>query len=375
MRYRTAVAVLSTGSALAVGLVAGTGAVSASATTNLRGTASPEAAKSPTVAAVPASSRIAFEVQLSPAASARAFAAAVSTPGSSAYGHYLSPAQWEQRFSPTARQVAEVTTFLRANGFAVHSVSADRMAVSASGTTAQVERAFGTAVSYHRVSGKLLRLADRNLSVPAPLSGLVAGVTGVSQTMATPRLRSDNPATTAPAPAASGKTIPQPPGFRVATPCADYYGQKVDTIRPPYGNGYPSPAPYAVCGYTPGQLRSAYNAPAGLDGSGRTVAVIDAFASPTLLQDGQTYAARNDPAHPLLSSQFSEVLATPFTQADLCDASGWSGSRPSTSRPSTRWPPGRTSSTSAPRTASTICSPACARSSTGIWPSRHQLVG
>jgi subtilase family serine protease len=327
MRYRKVVMVLCTMAALAVGLVAEAGAVSASATTHLSGTASPEAAKSPTVAPVPASTPIGFEVQLNPAAGARSFAAAVSTPGSSSYRHYLTTAQWELRFSPTAGQVAEVTKFLRASGFAVHSVSADRMAIGASGTTAQVERAFGTSVSYHRVHGKALRLADRNLSVPAPLAGIVAGVTGVSQTLATPRLRTDNPATSAPSPAStqSGPVYPQPPGFRVASPCGDYYGQKVDTTRPPYGNGYPSPAPYAVCGYKPGQLRSAYNAPAGLDGAGETVAIIDAYASPTLLQDAQTYASRNDPGHPLRSSQFSQVLASHFTQGDECGASGWYG--------------------------------------------------
>ncbi len=327
MRYRKAWVVLFTVTALGVGLVAEAGAVSASATTPLSGTASPLAAESPSVASVPASSPIAFEVQLNPAAGARSFAAAVSTPGSASYRQYLTPAQWEQRFSPTAGQVAEVTRFLRANGFAVGSASADRMAISASGTTAQVERAFGTSVSYHRVNGKTLRLADRSLSVPAPLAGIVAGVTGISQTLATPRLRTDNPATKAVAPASTGAptTIPQPPGFRVAAPCGDYYGQKVDTTQPPYGHGYPSPAPYAVCGYKPGQLRSAYSTPAGLDGSGQTVAVIDAYASPTLLQDAQTYAARNDPAHPLLSSQFTQVLAGHFTDADLCGASGWFG--------------------------------------------------
>ena len=325
MTYRKLGLALCTVIALAVGLVAQAGPVSASATTHLSGTASPEAAKSPTVAPVPGSTPISFEVQLNAAAGARSFAAAVSTPGSSSYGHYLTTAQWELRFSPTPGQVTEVTTFLRASGFAVHNVSADRMAIGASGTTAQVERAFGTSVSYHRVNGRALRLADRNLSVPAPLAGIIAGVTGVSQTLATPRLRTDNPATSAPSPASdqSGPVYPQPPGFRVASPCGDYYGQKVDTTRPPYGNGYPSPAPYAVCGYTPGQLRSAYNTPAGLDGSGETVAIIDAYASPTLLQDAQTYASRNDPGHPLPSSQFSQVLASHFTQGDECGASGW----------------------------------------------------
>ncbi|HEY6396779.1 MAG TPA: hypothetical protein VIX82_04925, partial [Solirubrobacteraceae bacterium] len=45
-------------------------------------------------------------------------------------------------------------------GGALH-VSADRMAVDASGTVAQIEHAFSTSLSYHRVQGERLRLNDR----------------------------------------------------------------------------------------------------------------------------------------------------------------------------------------------------------------------
>jgi subtilase family serine protease len=75
----------------------------------------------------------------------------------------------------------------------------------------------------------------------------------------------------------------------------------------------------------PGQLRTAYNEPSGLDGSGVTVAIIDAYASTTILSDAQTYAQRNDPSHPLLNSQFNQVLPSSFTQGDTCGASGWYG--------------------------------------------------
>ncbi len=92
MRFRKVGVALCTMTALGVGLVAEAGAVSAAATTHLRGTASPLAAESPSVASVPASSAITFEVELNPAAGARSFAVAVSTPGSSSYRHYLTPA-------------------------------------------------------------------------------------------------------------------------------------------------------------------------------------------------------------------------------------------------------------------------------------------
>ena len=96
-------------------------------------------------------------------------------------------------------------------------------------------------------------------------------------------------------------------------------------MLPPYGNGYPSPAPWAVCGYTPPQFRSAYHLTGAADGTGVTVAIVDAYLSPTLLSDGQTYAQRHDPTHPLSGSQFAINQPAGYNQQDLCGASGWFG--------------------------------------------------
>jgi subtilase family serine protease len=166
----------------------------------------------------------------------------------------------------------------------------------------------------HSVNGRTLRLADRDLSVPAALGGLVAGASGVSEAVATPNIKTP---------------IPQPPGFHIGHPCGAYYNQKLDTVDAPYGHGYPTPAPYTVCGYNPTQLRTAYKLPSqkpgGADGTGVTVAILDAYVSPTLLADAQQYASINDPSHLLKSSQFAELLPSHFDNRQLCDASGWSG--------------------------------------------------
>jgi subtilase family serine protease len=307
------------------------GATSGSGDVPISGTASPAAATSPQVGSVASQSVINVQVELSPrdVPGAEALARAVSTPGSSSYGKFLTPAQWEQRFSPTSGQVSEVTSFLRQSGLSVARVSADRMAIDASGTAAQLERAFATSLSYHSVDGKQLRLADRPLSVPAALHGIVAGVAGINESYARPDVTAGNPAT----PAASGSTAattfgpgnapPPPAGNRIAPPCGVYYNQKLDTTLPPYGNGYPYPPPWATCGYTPPQFRSAYHLTGSSDGSGVTVAIVDAYASPTLLSDAQKYASLNDPSHPLSNSQFSELLPSSFNHGDVCGASGW----------------------------------------------------
>jgi subtilase family serine protease len=298
-------------------------AAGGSGSAKLKGSRTVAASTTPRVGSVSPSDRINFGVQLKPSdlLGAQAFAKAVSTPGSASYREFLTPVQWERRFSPTADQVVEVSAFLRSSGFMIGQVSPDRMAIDASGTAAEIERAFSTSLSYHRVDGAKLRLNDRALSLPANLAGIVVGVTGISQTLARPFSTTDNPA---PSASRSG-TAPPPPGFRVAPPCGSYYNQKIDTTLPPYGNGYPPNPPWATCGYTPAQFRSAYNLTGGSDGSGVTVAIVDAYASPTLLSDAQKYASINDPSHPLGNSQFSELLAPKFNFADLCGPSGWYG--------------------------------------------------
>jgi subtilase family serine protease len=316
--YRRAFSAAAAATALAMSAPAAL-AAQPSAAVRIAGTVSPAATLSPRVASVASSSTIDFEVNLRLARGAQAFATAVSTPGNALYRRFLTPAQWEHRFSPSYRDVGRVVAFLRQTGFKITGVSADRTAIDASGSAGRVERAFSTSLCYHTVDGRQVRLADRALAVPASIAGVVLGITGVSQSLAHPDNTVGGPV--------SRQSVPsyaQPPGFRVTRPCAGYYGQKVDKTFPPF-DGYPYPAPWAVCGYTPPQFRAAYSIPSGLDGTGVTVAVVDAYALPTLLSDAQKFASINDPSHPLRDSQFSELLPGSFNEGDRCGASGWFG--------------------------------------------------
>ncbi len=312
--------VLAGAAAMALLALSSSGVASAASRAQLRQSASPAALRTPTVGAVAAGTRIDFEVDLAlphPAAAAD-FAIAVSTPGNVEYHDFLTASQWEARFSPSVAAVARVERFLREQGFSVGQASPDRMEVPATGTARQIESTFDTSLSLHRVAGHVLRLTNGKLSVPASLGATIAGTVGISQTLA-------EPDGTIPQREPDG-TIPQPPGFLVAPPCGSYYGAVTDTTLPAYGDGYPFHPPWAVCGYTPSQLRSAYGLTDGSDtGSGVTVAVVDAYASPTLESDAQTFALDNDPSYPLESSQFSELLASSFTDKAECGASGWFG--------------------------------------------------
>ena len=258
-------------------------------------------------------------------AGAEALAQAVSDPDSATYRQYLNPDQVRDRFAATQDTVNAVKTWLSGSGFKVGDVPSNRAYVEASGTADEVQKAFAVTLGKYAVKGQTLRAADKNLSVPANLAGAVLGVIGVDQaTNLFKPNHTDGVDSSKATKAAQPGVAPPGPGFRNAPPCSAYYGEKIDTTDPAY-NG--KQLPYAPCGYTPAQLRSAYGVDrVGADGKGTTIAIVDAFASPTIFADASEYARRNDPAHPLKNSQFRQhVFPENVENEELCDASGWYG--------------------------------------------------
>jgi subtilase family serine protease len=262
-------------------------------------------------------------------AGAEAAARAVSDPDSASFRKYLGTDQVRDRFAATDSTVKSVRTWLSGSGFAVGDVPSNRAYVEATGTADQVQKAFDVKLGKYNVKGRQLRASDKNLSVPAGLANDVLGVIGVDQATSLFKPDHTDGQDTAATKASAPQDVAPGPGFRNAGPCGTYYGEKTDTTDPAYAG---KNLPYAPCGYTPAQLRSAYGldqaAKLGTDGKGTTIAIIDAFASPTIYADASEYARRNDPAHPLKASQFSQKIfpANPDLEGpDGCDAAGWYG--------------------------------------------------
>ncbi len=316
------------------GAIAGPAAASVNSTPAshrmaLHGSLVPAAERSHPAGRVASKSLVDFDLVLSlrNASGAQAFLREVSSPGSSLYHRYLTDAQWESRFGPTRTEVTRAKSWLRHEGIAVGSVPKDRLFVAARGSALSVERAFGVKLGYYVVNGHKVRLAKDTMTVPSSLAGTVSGVGGVNQYLA----RTDLPRQgSAPAArAARPRQEPAPPaGFRNARPCSAYWGQKIDTkdsaslYKP-----YTAPLPYDICGYVPAQLRGAYglagSVAAGNNGAGVTVAIVDAYDSPTLLSDAQKYFRLNDPSHPLKSSQFLNVTPATVDDQAECGGGGW----------------------------------------------------
>ncbi len=93
------------------------------------------------------------------------------------------------------------------------------------------------------------------------------------------------------------KNAPPAGGFRNAPPLADELGTATIAVRLPAGfNGVAlASVPWTVKGYTPQQIKGACGI-SGYDGEGQTVAVIDAYASPTILQDVNQWSGESRPA-------------------------------------------------------------------------------
>lgn len=319
-RLRSAVIVGATVPLMTVGLAVGTAGATPSAQQGravLPGS-SPSWARpgnavvAPAVAGHPISAR----VYLAPRHKRQldAMVAAVSNPASPQYRHFLTPQQYQQRFGPSTQQVAAVSRWLTGAGLKVTAVANGNRYLVVSGTAAQAERAFATDLRSFRHGNRTDRAPARDLSVPKNLGSMVLGVAGLNEA----------PHTVSPAAA------PPPAGFRNARPCSRYYGQ----LTAKYQADYQTPLPkfqgkyrdYAVCGYTPRQLRSAYGVTgSGLSGEGVTVAITDAYAAPTILSDANTYATRHgDEAFD--HGQFSQSLPKqPFRKQDDCGPSGWYG--------------------------------------------------
>ncbi|MCU1605830.1 MAG: family peptidase [Modestobacter sp.] len=254
---------------------------------------------------------------------ATALATAVSTPGTGKYHHWVSPAQWIDRFSPTAQEYRGLLDRLRAVGLTITGTPASRLFVVFRATAPTLSRVFSTSMHVYSVAGRQLAAPSTTPSLPANLAG---SVVGLSLDQGRQLTRPDSAGSAA---AGTGVTPAQ-----ATAPCSSYYGERMATMPAAYGR---TSFPTALCGYVPAQLRSAYGVPSrrstvlasagdrtdGPTGGGQTVAIIDAYASPTVVQDVNTYSQRK--GEPPLTT-YSQI--TPRTTYDLAACaypSGWQG--------------------------------------------------
>ena len=329
----------------ALAWAASTGSAGAAGKVTLKGSHPAWAQSKHFVGAADTSGAVDFRVYLGwkDAAGAEALANAVSDPRSASYRQFLSPAQFRDRFAPSEAKVADVRSWLKQQGFAVTYTPSNRHYVAAEGTVAQASAAFGTSFGTYAVDGKSVRSPSGDVSIPDSLAGAVAERRRARRQRG---VRHARPCGRHEGAAVGG--LPQRPA------AVGLLGTAVLAVRVPgrvRRSKLPS-VPWTVKGYTPAQIKGAYNISGAYDGSGQTVAVVDAYASPTILQDVNQWS-RNRGLPTMNPSQFEQVVA-PGTykrpQNTHRIRRAGTARRRSTSRPCTAWRRARTSSTSARRT-------------------------
>jgi len=166
-----------------------------------------------------------------------ALIAAQNDPRSSLYHHYITPQQFTANFGPTAASVQKVVSYLRSQGLSVGAIAPNRLLIDAYGTVANVERAFAITLADYKAGNRTVYAPTSEPSIPRTLGGLILNIGGLDD-------------------AANY----HPLDSRIAT-----------------GRMMPLPGPAG--GYTPSELRTAYDANSlinnGDNGGSQTVAIFE----------------------------------------------------------------------------------------------------
>lgn len=109
-----------------------------------------------------------------------AYLAALQDPASPAYHHWLTPAEFADRYGVSTSDLDQVTAWLGAQGFTIRTVAPSRNWVAFSGTASQVHQTFQTEIHRFQVDGALHFSNTANPTVPGAVNGVVTTIRGLN---------------------------------------------------------------------------------------------------------------------------------------------------------------------------------------------------
>ena len=286
---------------------------------------------------------IAVHLSLKNTADMKTLVAEVSSPDSKNYGRYLTPSEFASRFAADAASVNAVRSLLEKAGMTHVTVGPLGAYVSATASVSQLRTAFHISQNLYTYKGLTLRANAEEPTIPSALAGKILFIEGLDDTglLRTPQHHSETmgklvapatagvaadkvaldatPSAVTPPPMAAGKPSPYcntsfGPSALVAnlSTAADVYGAAI---------------PWLGCGYSPQQIQAAYGFNHVAEtGKGVTVAIVDAYASPTLLADGNRYAAKHGLPKLVEGENFSQKIPAGIygvSPSDTCGPYGW----------------------------------------------------
>jgi len=222
--------------------------------------------------------------------------------GSPNYHKWITQAQFDASFGPTAQELKAVQNFLNAHGLTTIDIAPNNAYVKVQGTVGAVEKAFHVQIDNFGFQGQTYRSNKNDPSMGGPSSGHIAAITGMDD------LGFDTNVVQASHPdGASYSFTPlaksSPAGLFFEGQC--FRGVETDTFvgggnTATYtGNRYGSDITsglghFPPCGYSPSEIQTAYNMTplyqAGWDGTGETVVITDAYGSATIAQDAEVFS-------------------------------------------------------------------------------------
>ena len=243
-------------------------------------------------------------------------------------------AEFGQRFAPDTTGVNAVKAMLEHAGMTDIQVGPHGVYVSAVATVAQLRSTFHVSQNMYSYKGMTLRANKEEPTLPAALAGKILYVEGLDDTtlLRQPFHHSVTVGNlVAPAAAAAAAAVTPPPvaAGNGSPYCNKYFGAgalvaKLSTAADVYG----AAIPWLGCGYTPQQIQAAYglNKVTKYNGKGVTVAIVDAYASPTLMADANRYAANHDLPKLKSGVNFSQIIPVGIydvSPTEACGPYGW----------------------------------------------------
>lgn len=246
------------------------------------------------------SSTITISLQLRAPSSLDALVQRLYDPADPDYQQWLSSDQIDAALAASSADVATVRQFLTSHH--LQWVSAGPQQVIAQGTIANVQAAFNVALHLFNVNGTVVRANTTAPSISGAAGAVITSVGGLTEHHMRPHwtLGTDPDGRAfAPVPlteVANGAFYsaqcfrsPETDTFRSSSATATYFGNR-------YGQNIDNSTPGTLppCGYQPSDVWTAYGLSplykAGLDGTGETIAIVDAFGSTTIQTDAAVFA-------------------------------------------------------------------------------------
>ncbi len=109
---------------------------------------------------------------------------AMYDPQSAQYHQYLTPDQFSQLFAPTSDQVQQVVGFLQSQELTVTSVAPNNLLIDASGTVAQVQKAFDTQINTYQSGNHTFYANATAPSIPGSINQLITSISGLDNSLA-----------------------------------------------------------------------------------------------------------------------------------------------------------------------------------------------